>query len=94
MKFYQKHKRDDKIHRCSRVPGPVNLMRFGINGNERWTVNLVPARITRRAGAPPLKIFEIFEILEKFEISTENVNFSKPLNPIELFSGIIISLFY
>ena len=44
-------------------------------GNERWTVNLVPARITRRAGASLSFFFEIFEIFENFEISTKNINF-------------------
>ena len=37
-------------------------------GNERWTVNLIPARITRRAGAFPsmeLSFFRIFSELSK-----------------------------
>ena len=39
--------------------------------------------------------FVIFsKISDFFEISTKNVNFSKPLDPIELFPDIIISLFY
>jgi hypothetical protein len=63
-------------------------------GNERWTVNLVPARITRRAGAPLLISFQIFDIFEIFEISTKITTFEKHLAPIELFHGIIISLFY
>jgi hypothetical protein len=64
-------------------------------GNERWTVNLVPARISRRAGAPPsMKLSFFSRIFEIFEISAKNVNFSKPLNPIELLRRIIISRYY
>ena len=43
---------------------------------------------------PLSEIVLIFEILENFENSTKNVNFLEPLNPIELFPVIIISLFY
>ena len=46
-------------------------------------------RLPRKAGAPSA----ILEILENFEISTKNVNFWKPLNPIEILYSIIISLF-
>ena len=51
------------IHRGS-------VLLFKQDGNERQTVNLVPARITRRAGAPSSKD-------EIFEISTENWIFQK-----------------
>ena len=49
--------------------------------------------ITRRAGAPLLISFQIFDIFEIFEISTKISTFGKHLAPIELFYGIIISLF-
>ena len=47
----------------------------------------------RAVNRQPRRILYFFDF-EIFEISTKNVNFSKPLNPIELFPGIIISSFY
>ena len=81
------------IHRSSALLSKQEDLCSTSYGNERWIVNQVPARITRRAGAPPSIFFAIFEILENVEISIKNVNFPKPLNPIELFPGILISLF-
>ena len=38
-----------------------------INGNARWTVKLVPVRITRRAGTPS-RIFPFFNVNQKCQL--------------------------
>ena len=50
------------------------------NGNERWTVNQVPARITRRAGAPLRKILKLCDF-EKFSKFRPKYPLSKKLQP-------------
>ena len=50
---------NDFMVMCIRVRGST-LARLAI-GNERLTVNLVTARITRRAGAPPSMNLSFFQ---------------------------------
>ena len=47
-------------------------------GHERWTVNLVTARETRRAGAPPANIFQK---IWKFQKISSFFNFFEKLKP-------------
>ena len=51
---------------CHLVEHLSMIIQFKTYGNERWTVNLVPARITRRAGAPALVEFLKFRDFSKF----------------------------
>ena len=51
---------------CVRGSTLARLAMVLVPGNERWTVNLVPARITRRAGAPPSENLDKFRSFSKF----------------------------
>jgi len=55
-----------EYRRAAAPSGPLSY------GNERWTVNLVTARETRRAGAPPVSFSREFENFKKI---TPNFNF-------------------
>ena len=56
---------------------------FGItlHGNERWTVNLVPAQITRKAGAPLSTKFSKLRYFSKFRKFRPTYHLSKKLQP-------------
>ena len=66
-------------------PTSAQLSHSFRTGNERWTVNLVPARITRRAGASPRWNCNFFENFLNFRNFDQNFNFWKKLGPYRIF---------